>query len=142
MPVAERGEQHFLKQAHRNNWQKYLAALQKQRASNWDICVLTASDEPQATIYRQQLAWRREAGLLGEHWRLNKRMDPGCTNPFIDRLFEALEPYICGGFAFVITKDRQAAAELKAMLNKAYRHTGVELWACQVPESALVSELS
>ena len=26
--------------------------------------------------------------LLGEHWAVNKRMDPGCTNPFIDGLFE------------------------------------------------------
>jgi fucokinase len=87
--------------------------------------------------------------LLGEHWLLNKRMDPGCTNPFIDRLFAALAPYIYGGklagaggggFAFVITKDQQAAAELKAMLNQVYRNTGVELWGCQVPESALVAE--
>ena len=35
--------------------------------------------------------------LLAEHWALNKRMDPGCTNPFIDELFETLRPYICGG---------------------------------------------
>ena len=30
--------------------------------------------------------------LLGEHWTLNKRMDPGCTNPFIDDLFRVMEP--------------------------------------------------
>jgi galactokinase/mevalonate kinase-like predicted kinase len=35
--------------------------------------------------------------LPGEHWALNKRMDPGCTNPFIDGLFEMLGPYINGG---------------------------------------------
>ena len=35
--------------------------------------------------------------LLAEHWAINKRMDPGCTNPFIDELFETLRPYICGG---------------------------------------------
>ena len=35
--------------------------------------------------------------LLGEHWTLNKRMDPGCTNPFIDGLFADLAPHIHGG---------------------------------------------
>ena len=41
-------------------------------------------------------------------------MDPGCSNPFIDRLFEVMHPYIDGGklagaggggFAMVIVKD-------------------------------------
>ena len=38
-------------------------------------------------------------GLVREHWLLNKRMDPGCTNPFIDELFEFLDPYMTGGEA-------------------------------------------
>ncbi len=35
--------------------------------------------------------------LLGEHWIVNKAMDPGCTNPFIDDLFTTMRPYINGG---------------------------------------------
>ena len=54
----------FLRQAHRNNWEQYLAALRPGVAQGWDICVLTASDERQAEMYRCQLNWRREAGLL------------------------------------------------------------------------------
>ena len=30
--------------------------------------------------------------LLTEHWALNKRIDPGCTNPFIDELLDTLKP--------------------------------------------------
>ena len=38
----------FLQQAHRNNWQQYLASLQPGSALGWDVCILTASDERQA----------------------------------------------------------------------------------------------
>ena len=66
----------FLQQAHRNNWQQYLAALRPGAAPGWDICVLTASDERQAEMYRCQLNWRREAGLLPPRMRL-----PGAPRP-------------------------------------------------------------
>ncbi len=62
--MLDAGEAAFLQQAHRNNWQKYAASLQPGGAAGWDLCILTASDERQAAIYRQQLAWRRESGLL------------------------------------------------------------------------------
>ena len=58
------GTNAFLQQAHRNNWQQYLATLRPGAQQGWDICVLTASDERQAEMYRCQLDWRREAGLL------------------------------------------------------------------------------
>jgi fucokinase len=35
--------------------------------------------------------------LVGRHWQVNKQMDPGCANPFIDRVFEIARPYINGG---------------------------------------------
>ena len=54
----------FLQQAHRNNWQRYLASLEPGARCGWDVCILTASDERQGEMYRRQLDWRRSAGLL------------------------------------------------------------------------------
>lgn len=62
--MLDAGEAAFLQQAHRNNWQKYAASLRPEGPAGWDLCILTASDERQAAMYRQQLAWRRESGLL------------------------------------------------------------------------------
>ena len=65
--MAEGDRAAFLRQAFRNNWQQYLASLQPgQRGTppGWDVCVLTASDEGQATAYRRQLDWRRQGGML------------------------------------------------------------------------------
>jgi hypothetical protein len=61
---VDTGNVAFLQQAHRNNWQQYLASLKPGSRVGFDVCVLTASDERQAIIYCRQLAWRREAGLL------------------------------------------------------------------------------
>ena len=62
-----RGSDAFLQQARRNNWQRYLESLDAKPGLHaprgWDLCVLTASDERQAGMYRRQLEWRREAGL-------------------------------------------------------------------------------
>ncbi|MCC9078785.1 hypothetical protein FKZ61_022070 [Litorilinea aerophila] len=85
--------------------------------------------------------------LLAEHWALNKRMDPGCTNPFIDELFERMTPYIHGGklagaggggFALVLARDGQAARELAAMLMERYQGTPVGLWPCAIAAQGLV----
>ena len=67
----------FLRQAHRNNWEQYLASLKPGAQQGWDICVLTASDERQAEIYRSQLDWRREAGLLPNDMQVLVLPDPG-----------------------------------------------------------------
>jgi fucokinase len=84
--------------------------------------------------------------LLGEHWTLNKRMDPGCTNPFIDRLFEVMGPYINGGklagaggggFAIVIARDEGIAQALSSTLGKVYARTQVGVWPCAVPEEGI-----
>ena len=67
----------FLRQAHRNNWEQYLASLKPGAQQGWDICVLTASDERQAEMYRSQLEWRREAGLLPHDMQTLVLPDPG-----------------------------------------------------------------
>jgi fucokinase len=85
--------------------------------------------------------------LLGEHWSLNKRMDPGCTNPFIDALFEAMRPYVCGGklagaggggYATMVARDEQAARDLTRGLAERYPGALVAVWPCQVPRLGLV----
>ncbi len=85
--------------------------------------------------------------LLSEHWALNKRMDPGCTNPFIDDLFDVLAPYINGGklagaggggYAIVVARSAEAARALAETLAARYPHTPVGLWPCGVPEEGLI----
>ena len=86
--------------------------------------------------------------LLSEHWAINKRMDPGCTNPFIDRLFEVMEPHINGaklagagggGFAIVIARGRGAARDLESDLAQHYEGTPVEIWQCAIADEAMIS---
>ena len=88
----------------------------------------------------------RFGSLLGEHWVLNRRMDPGCTNPFIDRLFQDMDPYINGGklagaggggFAIVIARDGEAVHKLADVLDKAYSGTAVAIWPCAIPASGM-----
>jgi len=74
--VTESGSTAFLQQAHRNNWQQYLVSLRPDAPGGWDLCVLTASDERQAAMYRRQLALRREAGLLPLRTRFLVVADP------------------------------------------------------------------
>jgi fucokinase len=84
--------------------------------------------------------------LLAEHWARGKRMDPGCTNPFIDELFETLRPYICGGklagaggggFVIAMAREPEAAAALSAALAARYPGTPVAVWPCAVPDEGL-----
>lgn len=85
--------------------------------------------------------------LIGEHWRINQRMDPGCTNPFINDLFDHMQPVMLGaklagagggGFAIVVTKSRDAVAELHARLVACYAGTSVALWPSAVAQDGLV----
>jgi galactokinase/mevalonate kinase-like predicted kinase len=89
--------------------------------------------------------------LMTQHWKANKEMDPGSTNPFIDRLFEQFQPYIVGGklvgaggggFAEVIVKDGEAALGLAEMLERTYLEEDVRVWPCQIVEKGLVVEKS
>lgn len=87
--------------------------------------------------------------LLGEHWALNKRMDPGCTNPFIDELFRAMAPYINGGklagaggggFVSALARSRDAVDGLAHMLAARFPGAPVAVWPCAVPEVGLKVE--
>ena len=89
--------------------------------------------------------------LLGEHWLLNKRMDSGCANPFIDDLFETMAPYINGGklagaggggFASVIARNAEHVAALSAALAERYPGTRGGVWPCAIPAVGLRLELS
>jgi fucokinase len=85
--------------------------------------------------------------LLSEHWVINKRMDPGCTNDFIDHLFEVMSPHINGaklagagggGFAIVVTRSIAAVRDLAAALKTHYEGTPVEIWKCDIPEAGML----
>ena len=86
---------------------------------------------------------------MTRHWEANKEMDPGSTNPFIDRLFEQFTPYIAGGklvgaggggFAEVIVKDGEAVEELARMLETVYPEGDVRVWPCRIADTGLVVE--
>ncbi len=88
----------------------------------------------------------RFGALIGEHWEINKRMDPGCTNPFIDGLMEAMRPLMCGaklagagggGFAIVIARAGGAASKMGARLARLYPGTPVAVWPCAIPEHGI-----
>ena len=66
----------FLQQAYHDNWQQYLASLKPNAKLGWDVCVLTASDERQANMYRGQLEWRRTTNLLPAQTRFLVIADP------------------------------------------------------------------
>ena len=89
--------------------------------------------------------------LLTEHWVLNKRMDPGCTNPFIDELFETMKPYICGGklagaggggFVISIARAPEEIHALSAVLAQRYPGTPVAVWPAAVPVEGLCIDWS
>jgi fucokinase len=103
------------------------------------------ADDMRAALLKDDVSGFGE--LLGEHWALNKRMDPGCTNPFIDGLFADLAPYICGGklagaggggFAIVVTRGADGEQELDQALHDRYAHTPVAVWSSAIPAQAMV----
>ncbi len=103
-----------------------------------------------AVMMREALAANdvsRFGELLSEHWVINKRMDPGCTNEFIDHLFEVMRPHINGaklagagggGFAIVVARSIAAVRDLAAALQAHYDGTPVEIWDCAVPEAGML----
>jgi fucokinase len=85
--------------------------------------------------------------LLQEHWAINRRMDPGCTNAFIDDLFEEMGPHICGGklagaggggFAIVIARNADGRQALARALEARYPNTPVSIWQSAIPSKAMV----
>lgn len=79
--------------------------------------------------------------LMTQHWELNKRMDPGTTNPFIDHLFEVCAPLSCGGklagaggggFMILIARDEAAPMQIKRTLAREFSGTEVGLRQCRI----------
>jgi fucokinase len=76
-------------------------------------------------------------------------MDPGCTNSFIDGLFDVMRPHMNGaklagagggGFAIVIARSIGVARDLAAALETRYPGTPVEIWACGIPEAGMLTQ--
>lgn len=85
--------------------------------------------------------------MLGEHWVLNKRMDPGCSNPFIDSLFEVMTPFMHGaklagagggGFAIVMAKSDESVEGMRVELERRFSGTPVGIWECAIPEKGMI----
>ncbi len=74
--MFEQQEISFLQQAYRESWEQYCASLKPKAKVGWDLCILTASDQPQADMYEKQLAWRRTVGLLPLKTRFSVVADP------------------------------------------------------------------
>jgi fucokinase len=103
------------------------------------------ADEMRAALLDDDVS--RFGELLREHWTLNKRMDPGCTNPFIDGLFDDLAPHICGGklagaggggFAIFIARGPDGEQELAEALRDRYANTPVAVWPSAIPAQAMM----
>jgi fucokinase len=86
--------------------------------------------------------------LIARHWEINKRMDPGCSNPFIDDLLALCAPYIVGaklagagggGFALMVARDGAAARELGDVLGRRFRDGEAGLWPCAIAAPGLAS---
>ncbi|KPL06452.1 hypothetical protein AMJ85_10480, partial [candidate division BRC1 bacterium SM23_51] len=85
--------------------------------------------------------------LMAEHWQLNKRLDPGSSNPFIDLLFEICSPYMSGaklagagggGFMMIVARDEQAPARLAEVLARTFPATDVAPWPTEIATEGLV----
>lgn len=98
----------FLRQSYLDSWEDYERSLKKKNFIKWDYIILTASNETQATAYRNQINSRLEKGLLPETTKYAVLPDPdgkrvgsggatfqvmryiaeqetGCENPFKNR---------------------------------------------------------
>ena len=89
--------------------------------------------------------------LIAEHWRINVRMDPGSSNPFIDDLLTFCAPYTVGaklagagggGFAILVTGDPDAADALERALADRFAGGNVRVWPCGIAEPAMIAKTS
>ena len=60
----------FLRQSYLDSWEDYERSLKKKSFIKWDYIILTASNEAQATAYRNQIENRLEKGLLRKRQRM------------------------------------------------------------------------
>ncbi len=63
---------------------------------------------------------------IEDYWTLKKRLDPGSTNPAIEKLLARVDRYVSGkvlpgagggGFVFMVARDADAAATIRRLLN-------------------------
>ena len=66
----------FLRQSYLDSWEDYEIILKKKSFIQWDYIILTASNEAQATAYRNQIENRLEKGLLPEETTYAVLPDP------------------------------------------------------------------
>lgn len=66
----------FLRQSYLDSWEDYERSLKKKSFIKWDYIILTASNEAQATAYRNQIENRLEKGLLPEETKYAVLPDP------------------------------------------------------------------
>ena len=66
----------FLRQSYLDSWEDYERSLSKRSFIHWDYVILTASNEEQAGVYREQIAFRMERGLLPEETKYRVLADP------------------------------------------------------------------
>lgn len=66
----------FLRQSYLDSWEDYERSLKKKSFIKWDYIILTASNEAQATAYRNQIENRLEKGLLPEETTYAVLPDP------------------------------------------------------------------
>ena len=87
--------------------------------------------------------------LVREHWQINVRMDPGSSNPFIDALLDFCAPYMLGaklagagggGFAIVVTSDRDASGALQRALAERFKDGNVKPWPCTIAEPGMIAD--
>lgn len=66
----------FLRQSYLDSWDDYIRSLRKSNFIKWDYIILTASNEEQAEVYRQQINARLEKHLLPDTTRYVVLPDP------------------------------------------------------------------
>ncbi|MDE6420358.1 MAG: bifunctional fucokinase/L-fucose-1-P-guanylyltransferase, partial [Lachnospiraceae bacterium] len=54
----------FLRQSYMDSWEEYVRGIRSKHAIHWDYVILTASNEEQAEVYRQQISERIKGGFL------------------------------------------------------------------------------
>lgn len=86
------------------------------------------------------------AELMNDHWQLNKRLDPGSTNSYIDHIFTVCQPYmaggkICGagggGFIQVLLKETGMKDPLKKDLQGLFQDGSVGIWESDITKNAI-----
>lgn len=66
----------FLQQSYLDAREDYRRSIRKSSYAQWDYIVLTASNESQASSFEQQIAWRRERGVLPKNTKFLVIPDP------------------------------------------------------------------